>query len=87
MGRINPSGVFSCNRATIWASTSCGQGKPKLGSLQVNPRIPADVVEELKRRQHEVTVNGATNAWPAMIVIDPGTKRAFGSGSASGTVQ
>jgi hypothetical protein len=34
-----------------------------------------------------VSVNGATNAWPAMIVIDPVAKRAFGSGSASGAVQ
>jgi gamma-glutamyltranspeptidase/glutathione hydrolase len=73
--------------STYHFTTSFGQGTPKLGNLQVNPRIPADVVEELKRRQHEVTVNGATNAWPAMIVIDLGTKRAFGSGSASGAVQ
>jgi hypothetical protein len=67
--------------------TSFGQGRPKLGSLQADPRVAADVIEELKKRQHDVTVSGATNAWPAIIVLDPAAKMAFDAGSASGKLE
>jgi gamma-glutamyltranspeptidase / glutathione hydrolase len=68
-------------------TSSFGQGKPKLGSLQVNARISNEVIEELKKRQHVVTATTAANAWPVLIVIDPRSKSASGAGASAGKVK
>lgn len=70
--------------ATFHFTSSFGQEKPKLGSLQLNSRIGNDVAEELKRRQHDVTTTSTANSWPVLIVIDPATRTASAAGTAAG---
>jgi gamma-glutamyltranspeptidase/glutathione hydrolase len=72
--------------ATYHFTSSFGQEKPKLGSLELNARIPAAVADELKKRGHAVTTATSTNSWPVLIVFDPATGTASAAGSAAGAV-
>jgi len=49
---------------------SFGQDKPRLGSLQVNEKIPEAVRGELKKRGHLLTATQGSIGGAAMLVID-----------------
>jgi gamma-glutamyltranspeptidase/glutathione hydrolase len=51
------------------------QKAPKLGSLNLNTETNKEVIDELKKRGHDVTVkSGAMGANPVMLRIDPTTR-------------
>ena len=71
--------------ATGHHTGSFGQDKPRLGSLQVNVKIPEAVREDLKNRGHLVTTTKGAIGGAAMLVIDP-ANQVHGVGPAAGKV-
>jgi gamma-glutamyltranspeptidase/glutathione hydrolase len=71
--------------ATGHHTGSFGQDKPRLGSLQVNEKIPEAVREDLENRGHVLTTTPGAIGGAAMLVIDPANK-VHGVGPAAGKV-
>ena len=71
--------------ATGHHTGSFGQDKPRLGSLQVNEKIPGAVREDLKNRGHVLTTTPGAIGGAAMLVIGPANK-VHGVGPAAGKV-
>jgi len=62
---------------------SFGQGRPRLGSLQLNNRIGEDTQNELSKRGHQVTSSRSNIGGIAMLYIDQSTGIIHGAGSAA----
>ena len=71
--------------ATGHHTGSFGQDKPRVGSLQVNVKIPEAVREDLKNRGHVLTTTPGAIGGAAMLVIDP-ANTVHGVGPAAGKV-
>ncbi len=71
--------------STAHHTGSFGQDKPRLGSLQVNVKIPEAVREDLKSRGHVVTTTSGAVGGAAMVVIDADNK-VHGVGPAAGKI-
>jgi gamma-glutamyltranspeptidase/glutathione hydrolase len=71
--------------ATGHHTGSFGQDEPRLGSLQVNVKIPEAVREDLKNRGHVLTTTPGAIGGAAMLVIGPANK-VHGVGPAAGKV-
>jgi gamma-glutamyltranspeptidase / glutathione hydrolase len=66
--------------------SSFGQGRARLGSLQVNSALPDDVQADLKRRGHNTTVGRGAVGGVALIAIEPGAKSAVAVGPAAASL-
>jgi gamma-glutamyltranspeptidase/glutathione hydrolase len=71
--------------ATAHHTGSFGQDKPRLGSLQVNAKMPEAVREDLKNRGHVLATTPGAIGGAAMLAIEPANK-VHGVGSAAGKV-
>jgi gamma-glutamyltranspeptidase/glutathione hydrolase len=70
--------------ATAHHISSFGPEGPKLGSLQVNREVPAEISRELEHRGHKVELTSGEIGGAAMISCDPGPAgECEGSGSAA----
>lgn len=66
--------------------SSFGQGRARLGSLQVSSALPDDVQADLKRRGHNTTVGRGAVGGVALIAIEPGAKTAVAVGPAAASL-
>jgi gamma-glutamyltranspeptidase/glutathione hydrolase len=71
--------------ATAHHTGSFGQDKPRLGSLQVNAKMPEAVREDLKNRGHVLATTPGGIGGAAMLAIEP-TNKVHGVGPAAGKV-
>ncbi len=71
--------------ATAHHTGSFGQDKPRLGSLQVNAKMPEAVREDLKNRGHVLATTPGAIGGAAMLAIEPAHK-VHGVGPAAGKV-
>jgi gamma-glutamyltranspeptidase/glutathione hydrolase len=85
-GMLPERAVSEPRFATAHHTGSFGQGKPKLGSLQVNVRVDEPVRDELKKRGHVLTTTRGGVGGVNMLFLDPKSNVAFGAGPAAGKV-
>jgi gamma-glutamyltranspeptidase/glutathione hydrolase len=71
--------------ATAHHTGSFGQDKPRLGSLQVNAKMPEAVREDLKNRGHVLATTPGAIGGAAMLAIEP-ANNVHGVGPAAGKV-
>ncbi len=62
---------------------SFGQGRARLGSLTIPRTLPEEVQDDLKARNHVVTLGSGRVGGVALIGIDPKTRQATGVGPAA----
>jgi gamma-glutamyltranspeptidase/glutathione hydrolase len=85
---MNAETAFQTARfATRHHTDSFGQGRPRLGSLQVSSGVSEAVREELRRRGHVLTVVRDEIGGPAVLSLDAVSHRALGAGPAAGRVE
>jgi gamma-glutamyltranspeptidase / glutathione hydrolase len=74
-GKNVPESVSLARFSTDHFMNSFRQKEPKLGSLNLNTEMKKEVIDELKKRGHVVTVkSGSMGANPVMLRIDPVTR-------------
>jgi gamma-glutamyltranspeptidase / glutathione hydrolase len=83
-GMLPEQAVGEPRFATFHHTSSFGQGKPRLGSLQVNVRVDEGVQEELKKRGHALTTTRGGIGGVNMLVLDSKSGVAYGAGPAAG---
>ncbi|GAB4362965.1 MAG: gamma-glutamyltransferase [Calditrichia bacterium] len=66
---------------------SFGQDPPRLGSLQLQATISAEMAEELAKRGHQVSVRKGGIGGAALLVIDPQSGTGYGAGAYAGGVE
>lgn len=67
--------------------SSFGQSSGRLGSLTIPGTLSEEVQNELKARNHVLTLGSGRVGGAAMIGIDPKTKQAIGLGSSVGKIE
>jgi len=83
-GMLPERAVSEPRFATGHHTSSFGQSKPHLGTLQVNNRVDAAVQEQLRERGHGVTAIKGGVGGVNMISLDAESKVAHGAGPAAG---
>lgn len=85
---MNAEEAFKAPRfATTHFIGSFGQGRARLGSLTIPKTLPEEVQEDLKTRNHVLTLGSGRVGGAAMIYIDPKTKQAIGLGPAVSKIE
>jgi gamma-glutamyltranspeptidase/glutathione hydrolase len=85
-GMLPEQAVSEPRFATTHLTGSFGQGKPKLGAMQVNVRVDESVRDELKKRGHVLTTTRGGVGGVNMLFLAPKSNVAWGAGPAVGKV-
>jgi gamma-glutamyltranspeptidase/glutathione hydrolase len=73
--------------ATGHHTGSFGQDQPEIASLWLQAAISQDVVKELEKRGHQITIRRRGIGGAAMLYIDGKSGRMYGAGSAAGSAE
>lgn len=85
---MNAEEAFNAPRfSTTHFISSFGQSRARLGSLSIPKTLPEEVQEDLKARNHALTLGSGRVGGAAMICIDTKTKQVAGLGPFVGKVE
>ncbi len=85
---MNAEEAFNAPRfSTTHFISSFGQSRARLGSLSIPKTLPEEVQEDLKARNHALTLGSGRVGGAAMICIDTQTKQVTGLGPFVGKVE